>query len=506
MAQKIYYKLIPIFLLFWFLTLQAYSLKTSTWVRAYSTANSQAIIQTSDGGFLVASKRSAPQPGIIDFALTKLDLWGNVKWSRSYSMKTDWIIVIPHINSIFETQSGNYFIGGYVELGFNIYGTIFIRDAFSFLFKLDSSGNKIFAKKYKIDDLTCLASTSETSEGEFIMAGWTNHIRSDNTLDPSRGALIKLDSNGNVLWEKSIANFSCRLYITTKLEGNKFIIGGNTENNFIPIKPIILKIDSNGNFLWGKTFNEGKINSITTINDEKLIVCGSNLISVISGGGDIILSRSLSKSNVNILSTLSLKNNELLFMGYTYLQSEPERFFILKTEGELEFIWAKKCTRYEESDNEKEILNSISPTKDGGFIGAGYITSDTPEMRECSLVVKFDPDGNISNCDTFISDYEINLTQVDLNGTSQNLEINESPVNISNISTTQDFPLITIFNICSDNVFDIDKNGMISVVDLLKLLNYIVGNTSQDVLYDLNGDGAIDLKDAILLYKYLTSN
>ncbi len=56
------------------------------------------------------------------------------------------------------------------------------------------------------------------------------------------------------------------------------------------------------------------------------------------------------------------------------------------------------------------------------------------------------------------------------------------------------------------NKLDVNRDGKLSVVDLYKLLNIIVGNiTPEDTsIYDINGDGKVNEGDALILKRYLS--
>jgi hypothetical protein len=140
--------------------------------------------QTSDGGYIVA----VWDAGLISFKLIKTDANGNIQWAKAYDGLAD----SERSLSVQQTSDGGYIVAG----GTWSFGA---GNEDFFLIKLNSSGNLQWARTYGGfgDDLA--TSVRQTSDGGYIVAGWT--------LSFGAGAtdifLVKTDANGNRIWAKT---------------------------------------------------------------------------------------------------------------------------------------------------------------------------------------------------------------------------------------------------------------------------------------------------------------
>src|SRR4029077_9271461 len=102
------------------------------WHQAYggalgSDTVAQDVQPTSDGGYIVAGYKYSPGPGLTDALLLKRDAVGSIVWQKTYGG-------INHdaANSVLPTSDGGYVVAGYTE-----------SPALDHLwvFKVDASGN-----------------------------------------------------------------------------------------------------------------------------------------------------------------------------------------------------------------------------------------------------------------------------------------------------------------------------------------------------------------------------
>ena len=127
----------------------------------------------------------------------------------------------------------------------------------------------------------------ETDDGGFVFAGGSY------SFGPGQSDLwiIKTDSNGNTLWNKTYggpANESC--YCIQKTNDDCFVVTGKTKtsepNNY---DALLLKIDSEGNELWSVTYGGEEFDAgwwVEPTNDEGFILVGVTE-SKGNGNGDI---------------------------------------------------------------------------------------------------------------------------------------------------------------------------------------------------------------------------
>ncbi|MFZ8835404.1 MAG: hypothetical protein ACO2O5_14605 [Candidatus Caldipriscus sp.] len=152
------------------------------WELAYS------VQQTSDGGYIVAGRTYSFGAGGWDILLIKTDANGNLIWAKTYGgTYDDWA------SSVQQTSDGGYIVAGYTEsLGAGWYDI--------FLIKTDANGNRIWAKTYGGTSAEYANSVQQTSDGGYIVAGWTYSF---SAVVDWNIFLIKTDANGNVQWAKT---------------------------------------------------------------------------------------------------------------------------------------------------------------------------------------------------------------------------------------------------------------------------------------------------------------
>ncbi len=126
--------------------------------------------------------------GDSDAWVIKLDANGNVQWQKTYGGKGD-----DYAYSIQQTSDGGYIVAG-KTLSF---GT---GDSDAWVIKLDAKGNVQWQKTYggEYDDF--VHSIQQTSDGGYIVAGYTLSFGAGNDA-----WVIKLDAKGNVQWHKTYA-------------------------------------------------------------------------------------------------------------------------------------------------------------------------------------------------------------------------------------------------------------------------------------------------------------
>jgi len=146
------------------------------------------LIQTSDGGYVIAGGTDSFGAGETDVYVVKLDANGNLQWTKTIGGE-NW----EAGHSLIQTSDGGYAIaGGTISFG--------IRESDVYVVKLDAKGNLQWTKTIGGPGYEIGLSLIQTSDGGYAIAGYTG----------SFGAgghdvyVVKLDANGNLQWTRTI--------------------------------------------------------------------------------------------------------------------------------------------------------------------------------------------------------------------------------------------------------------------------------------------------------------
>jgi uncharacterized delta-60 repeat protein len=226
---------------FWVLKLDASG--NVTWQKTYGGGgndSARSIQQTSDGGYVVAGRTESFGAGDRDFWVLKLDASGNVLWQKTYGgVWGEWAWPIQ------QTTDGGYVVAG---------------DTYSFgagnwdfwVLKLDASGSVSWQKTYGGTSLDHALSIQQTANGGFVVTGYTDSFGAG----WSDFWVLKLDDSGNVEWQKTYGGtFTDWAYSIQQTSDGGFVVAGFT-NSFGAgsYDSWVLKLDANGDIDPSCTF------------------------------------------------------------------------------------------------------------------------------------------------------------------------------------------------------------------------------------------------------------
>jgi hypothetical protein len=206
------------------------------WAKTYGGTYyeyASSVQQTSDGGYIVVGGTSSFGAGSPDIFLIKTDANGNVQWAKTYG-GTDW----EEVSSVQQTSDGGYIVAGLTDsFGAGYYDI--------FLIKTDANGNIQWAKTYGGTDYDWASSVQHTSDGGYIVASFTlSFIGGWGDI-----FLIKTDTNGNLQWAKTYGGtYWEEAYSVQQTSDGGYIVAGYTTSFGAGNRDIFLiKTDVNGN-------------------------------------------------------------------------------------------------------------------------------------------------------------------------------------------------------------------------------------------------------------------
>ncbi len=448
-----------------FLVIKLDSIGVVEWANTYGGSSydqAYSIQQTSDGGYIVAGYTDSFGAGSYDCLIIKLDSIGVVLWAKTYGGSS-----YDQVFSIQQTSDGGYIVAGYTfsfgaVLGSSNVGQIASLNAGSInsstngvysdclVIKLDSIGVVTWAKTYGGTGTDFAYSIQETSDGGYIVAGYTSSfgavlgssnvgqiaslnagsINSSQPVNYSDCLVIKLDSIGVVTWAKTYGGTGTDFaYSIQETSDGGYIVAGYT-NSFGAgsYDCLVIKLDSIGVVLWAKTYGE--------YGDDE----GAYSIQQTSDGGYIVaggtnpFAEPVDSPNVGqIASFWTTSTNSSTVVVYS-------NFLIIKLDSIGVVSWAKTY-----GGSSYDITNSIQQTSDGGYIvtggtnpfgaavtgssnvgqiaslNAGSINSSTSVAYSNCLVIKLDSNGNIGGSCDYLQDCDPTVGSPSITGVNQTL-------------------------------------------------------------------------------------
>ncbi|MGE5479365.1 MAG: choice-of-anchor D domain-containing protein [Chloroflexota bacterium] len=344
------------------------------------------------------------------------DIWvlflnkqGEIIWEKSLGGSSwDWGY------SIIEMDNGGFVVGG-ITWSQDILTPKGKNYGDYLLLRLDISGNIVWSKRYGGSNSEDLNSIIKTNDGGVLVVGATGSTDGDVTNNHGEhdAWIVKLDSDGNMEWQKSIGGSSSEwAYSAAQASDNSFLIVGATRsiNGDIPNNQggedcWIAKISYEGNLIWIKTVG-GTLNdnfkSIKKTQNEGFIVLGSTdskdgdfenisgegsaLVVYLDANGDFIWKKLV---RCNMPSSIA-ETSDGGFVITGIASSGAYGVYhctITKFNNTGQATWSKILNNYNPPRK-----TSVKQTIDGGFIVAGCIRSKILTDYSDYIVTKFSPE------------------------------------------------------------------------------------------------------------------
>jgi hypothetical protein len=256
---------------------------------SYGGINSEragALDLTDDGGYILAGSSSSFTPN-QDMYIIKLNSIGSVEWSKTFHS----FGFIDRLHSVKQNSDKGYYLAGYVEGGFGFIDNSIIR--------VDSIGNIIWAKYFGGIEAEEMRDISITADSGILVTGFSASF--------GAGAkdiqAIKFSESGTVEWAKTYGSFWEDFgIIHSSLSDESYLLNCATDvSGFYDIRPLLVKIDTNGNIIWAKVysgFTEDWARYAIETDDNNLLITGDTQSYGIGGTRDIYLIKTDSSGNV----------------------------------------------------------------------------------------------------------------------------------------------------------------------------------------------------------------
>ncbi len=363
----------------------------NVWIRAIGGGGYDytfSIVQANDGGFVTVGYTQSFGTGNNDILITKLDPTGNMQWARTLGGSEAELGYY-----ITKTTDNCYVITGYTTSYGAGYSDLFIA-------KLDSIGGLIWFKTVggtNNDNGYCVI---QTSDGGFVVSGQTQSF----SIGGSDIFVVKFNSSGDVEWAKTIGGSSSDYgWAISQTSDGGYIIAGYT-NSFGAggYEAMLVKLSSTGSLQWAKTagtsYSEYIYSLIQTSDGYVIAGYGSGYPGT---GNDGVIMKFATDGTFNWAKTLYTDSTEAIYSitptsdggfavaGYSTVTPGATRNDVMLVKftpgGNIEWARTVGDTSY---DNGRALIQ----TDDGSFIVVGSTQSYGVGNYE-SFMVKFTPDG-----------------------------------------------------------------------------------------------------------------
>jgi len=175
-----------------------------------------AVLQTVDGGYIIAGETSSYGAGPSDVYLIKTDEQGNEQWSRTFGGP-----LADVANSIQQIPGDDaYIVAGYAEINNMPMGSN--QDVY--LIKIDGEGNELWSTSFGASQFDeRVQSVKSTPDGGYILAGHTEACGTNEWA----AYLAKTDENGNESWSSDVSNAAAYYSVLSNTNG-EYITAGFT--------------------------------------------------------------------------------------------------------------------------------------------------------------------------------------------------------------------------------------------------------------------------------------
>ncbi len=226
-----------LFFFFFFASLSAQNIKT--WDRTFGGSGMdifRSLLPLPDGGFLIGSsssssisgEKTSAGKGGDDYWLVRVDNQGNKVWDKTFggSLNDNLLKLVP-------TTDGGFLVGGHSASDISGDKTTSSRGSTDYwIIKIDSQGNKLWDKSYGGLQNDLLSSITPMADG-FLLAGVSGSSISGEKTTANKGGddfwIVKIDNQGNKIWDKTFGgNDTEYLHEVLPTSDGNFLLAGDS--------------------------------------------------------------------------------------------------------------------------------------------------------------------------------------------------------------------------------------------------------------------------------------
>lgn len=292
-----------------------------------------------------------------------------------------------YVSDVIITNDGNFLILTNLDVDNN-------DSLESVLIKIDENGNIIWEQIYGVEDDTKMYDLKQTNDDGFILCGSQNDLT----------YLLKLDENGNEIWNHPYFYYDNYSYAKSIIQtaNNNYLLVGYKQNQYYFHYSYIMKVDSSGYYQWSHDYSSSlmqNMEDIIAVEDDYFIVVGTNENNDLINGwvikfdesGNILWENIIGDDNSNRFHKIKYCSNGYYLIGdITYENpTVSSDVWIIKLDYDGSVEWE---TIYDECEN--DVGNDLLISSDGF---AFLFTAVLDGVFNKIWLVKCEPVTNIEN-------------------------------------------------------------------------------------------------------------
>ena len=324
------------------------------------------LVQTTDGGFIIAGTRNNAM-GFESIFLIRTNAAGDTIWTRFIKEA----VIRYTATQMIATSDNNFVVTGYKSDG---------PTCFPFLVKFDSLGNILWNKSYDMISDARFFTIIQLPDSGFLAGG----------IHGYDAFFVRTDASGDTIWSRlySATNYAFSITSIAAAPDGGFVSCGYSGTGLTP-DAFLMKIDSSGNFIWAKSYGGSFFDyasQLVSLNDQGYVVAATSYSFGLGGNdGDFFLFKTDTAGNLDwskiyggtaediCPAVNQYPDGSLLFSGSSrsFLSGSPD-IYVIKTDAAGDTLWTEVFNGLTTYDGRASVL-----TSDGGFAITGdYFYSD----------------------------------------------------------------------------------------------------------------------------------
>lgn len=341
----------------WAATCEGLELSSAYQIHVLDDQIARAAVLTADGYYVLAGDGNSRSEAVLVKAMTD-GVMGTV-WERVYSST-----FARMFSAVIELADGGIVAGG------SAFYSIYAGDENAWLLKVDRQGDTVWEKQYGLtseqNDVYAMAASAD---GGFVVCA----LRLPHAGDSAATWLLKLDADGNLVWEKTFPT-GIGLSIVQTADGGYVISGRKDIAQSFYSYVWALRIDAQGNPIWEKVYTDLEIyaqlaNQVVEAPNGDFVIAGKEFILRIDPTGQVVWNRPFPR---RFLDAVAFTSDGKLAVGGAYNDhfSYDHLYVALLSDDASTTYWEDIELLYDSS------AAQMMPDPYGGIAIAGWIETE----------------------------------------------------------------------------------------------------------------------------------